>query len=98
MQQVFVVVWRFAADRRPHPDDKNKMMVWAEEQRTAGMLGAWGWGASPICRNAMAILTVSHMAEVLDLVMHCPVSKLCKPEIFEWVEASLSVDAMDAAQ
>ena len=94
MQQVFVAVWRFEAGRRPKPGDKQDMREWADEQRDAGLLNAWGWAASPICNRAMAILTVPHMAEAVELVLHCPVSKLSSPDLFEWIDAAVAADTL----
>lgn len=94
MQQIFVSVWRFESGRRPGPADKQQMADWANEQREAGLLHAWGWAASPICNRAMAILTVPHMAEALELVLHCPISKLGSPDLFEWIDLSVSADAL----
>ena len=94
MQQIFVSIWRFEPGRRPKSADKQEMMAWAEEQRDAGLLHGWGWGASPICNRAMAILTVSHMEEALELVLHAPISQLSSPDLFEWVSESVWADSL----
>ena len=94
MQQIFVAIWRFEPGRRPKPDDKQEMMAWADEQRDAGYLHGWGWGASPICSRAMAILTVSHMEEALELALHAPISQFGSPDLFEWVSESVWADSL----
>ena len=92
MQQVFVAVWRFESGKRPKQDDKEAMVEWADEQRDAGLLSAWGWAASPICNRAMAVLTVPHMAEAVELVLHCPITRLSQPDLFEWIDAAVAAD------
>lgn len=94
MDSTFAVVWRFQAGQRPRPDDRAETVRWIDQMRGAGLLRAWGWGASPVCRDAMAVIRVPRLAEALDLVMACPLSRHCRPDVFEWNETPVPRQAL----